>query len=342
MVELLIALAIGMFVVAGVATVWVSSRASSRFEADMAWIQENGRFAIETLAHDIRMAGYAGCSDDLSRVSNLLSPQPVSGKLADFSAPIEGRERGGATWQTSSTTWLPSTSTDVADDDILAGTDAITLRYLQGQVYRVTATMTAVSEALAVDRAPGFAANEVVAVSDCSGADLFAVSSATGVGVSITHADLSRLYEGHASKELSFVHPYKAVRYYIGAISKRDEYGNTVQLPALKRVYLSDYASGAETLITETLLEGVDNLQILYGEDTTGDMAADVYRTASAVSTWGNVRTVRIALLVSSLFEHGSEQDSRSYVLLDETRPAFNDRRRRKVFTSVVQVRNNR
>jgi type IV pilus assembly protein PilW len=51
----------------------------------------------------------------------------------------------------------------------------------------------------------------------------------------------------------------------------------------------------------QEMVEGVEDMQIYYGEDTTADGIADVYRDATSVTNWANVITVRINLLLASL-----------------------------------------
>jgi len=120
------------------------------------------------------------------------------------------------------------------------------------------------------------------------------------------------------------------VRYYVGTGSNG--------YPTLIRRTLD----GGGNEVTQELLEGVENLQFLYGIDNADDELPDIYVIAANVSDWNLVRTVRIAALVASLDEYGAEHDSADYAMLDETIPGPDDRRRRRVFSATVQVRNNR
>ena len=58
LVELLIAMVLGLFLTAGALEMMLASRNLERTTDDLSRIQENGRFAIEFLARDLRMAGY--------------------------------------------------------------------------------------------------------------------------------------------------------------------------------------------------------------------------------------------------------------------------------------------
>ncbi len=58
MVELLVAMVIGLFLVAGVFQLFVANKQSSRIQNNLSHIQENGRFAINQLSSSIRMTGF--------------------------------------------------------------------------------------------------------------------------------------------------------------------------------------------------------------------------------------------------------------------------------------------
>ncbi|MGH8115126.1 MAG: PilW family protein, partial [Rhodanobacteraceae bacterium] len=91
------------------------------------------------------------------------------------------------------------------------------------------------------------------------------------------------------------------------------------------------------------LVAGIENMQILYGEDFDADGYADSYERADKVRNWNNVVSVRIAVLASTMEAVSGEDpgDSRSYRLLDA--PAANPlpaRVRARVFQTTVEVRN--
>lgn len=86
---------------------------------------------------------------------------------------------------------------------------------------------------------------------------------------------------------------------------------------------------------TEPLVEGMEDMQILYGEDTTptdDDYTANRYLPAGAVDM-DNVVSVRITLSVRTLDDHLALQDS--------TNPSGGtDRRLRQTFTKTISLRN--
>ena len=61
LIEIMIALVIGLFLLSGILQIFSASQQTYRMQGNLARLQENGRFALNFLVHDIRMAGYWGC-----------------------------------------------------------------------------------------------------------------------------------------------------------------------------------------------------------------------------------------------------------------------------------------
>ncbi len=62
LVELMVGLAIGLFLVAVMSTMYLGSRSTFVAQESGARLQENGRFAMDTIANDLRMSGFRGCA----------------------------------------------------------------------------------------------------------------------------------------------------------------------------------------------------------------------------------------------------------------------------------------
>ncbi len=72
LIEIMIALLIGAFLIGGVLQIFIGSKQTYRMQENLSRLQENGRFAMDFLAKDIRMAGYRACLTFTSP-----SPDPV-------------------------------------------------------------------------------------------------------------------------------------------------------------------------------------------------------------------------------------------------------------------------
>ena len=102
----------------------------------------------------------------------------------------------------------------------------------------------------------------------------------------------------------------------------------------------------------QEIAEGVENMQVLYGEDLNGDFTPDRYVTADAVANPRAVVSVRISLLVRTVDNLPLRpDDTNTYTLLGSTATATqtiidpeegnaNDQRFRRVFGTTVFLRN--
>ena len=103
-------------------------------------------------------------------------------------------------------------------------------------------------------------------------------------------------------------------------------------------------AEDNSTLSEATIVQGVENMQLLYGEDT--NSADDVtnatkYVTAGNVVNWNNVVSVRIGILVNSQSDISTSDDVVTYTLQGQPQiAAANDHMRRRAYSSTVVVRN--
>src|SRR5690606_37246283 len=79
LIELMVALAIGSFLLLGAVTVFVQSQAAFRVNEASARLQENARFALGAIEPDIRMAYYLGLTTRPDRIRGRASPDdPVA------------------------------------------------------------------------------------------------------------------------------------------------------------------------------------------------------------------------------------------------------------------------
>ncbi len=133
LIELMVALAIGMFLMIGAMTVFQQSRTSFRITESVSRLQENARFALDAIEPDIRMAHYWGLTTRTGKVQgrlpqtapNGLGPATCGSNWAiDLDYAIRGTN-GPAAWP-----WGCAGQTPAANSDTLvvrhAGQDALT------------------------------------------------------------------------------------------------------------------------------------------------------------------------------------------------------------------------
>jgi len=313
LVEMMVAMTIGLVLLGGIITVLSSSQSTYRVNEALARLQENARYAFQLLSRDIRMAGYRGCAGDGVAVTNVLVD--ATGFLWRLDQPLEGFEATGD----------PALPSEVTSP--LGSRDVIVVRGVEGTGTNVLSHPSD-SAGLSIPSGSGLEINDTVLVSSCQGAAIFQVTgiSASGGQDTIEHdggagkpnstTTLGRTFTGGEMARIG-------TRIYYIRLNPRG-------IPALY------WKRGSEK--AEELVEGIENMQIRYGEDTNGDRAADVYRTADQVTDWEAVVSVRIDLLVQSI-EDGITSKPQAYTFNGENITPT-DRRLRQTFSSVIALRN--
>ncbi|QIR15199.1 PilW family protein [Shewanella aestuarii] len=119
---------------------------------------------------------------------------------------------------------------------------------------------------------------------------------------------------------------------------------NEGDIPVLKRRTLS---TGNGMNNEEQLVEGIENMRILYGFDSNGDDTADSYMPVQNVSSlmWDNelfqrLVALRVYLLVRSTSQDRSYTNDVTYQLGDKEIAPSNDNYRRKIVSTTVVLAN--
>lgn len=329
LVEALVALAIGLLLTTGVVQVFSGTKQAYRTQDALARLQENGRFAMQFITYDTRMATYLGCIKNTT-YSNVLNVSTTPWYY-DLKTGFMGYDSSG-------------TTNPAGVTGIRSGTDSITLVYADTRdSFQVSGHAVVSGKGyFTLEQNHDFRLGDILTASDCFHTAVFQMtklesqkvehrSGAETPGNSSTNA--SNLgYQGGAFTGGNVSRLYSAV-YYVGTGASGE--------PALMRRRLGTNSTSPATLgDAEELVEGVENMQILYGLDNTGDQQADEYRTANQLnsSTWPQVVSIRIDLLLRSVEDRVTPQHQ-TYTY-NGTETTATDYRLRQVFSVTVGVRN--
>ena len=354
LVELLVSMVIALVVLAGVIQSFVASKQSFIQESEVAYIQENARFAVDLISRDIRQAGNWGCSGS-GNMANAFD-----GDLDSLvkSTAVEGFEGGVST--------LPAYLTS-ADTN----TDALIVRYGDTNNAQIVDQHTTPS-AIGLVSSGAYSVGEIMVLSDanCDQAGIFAASAINGQTVS--HAANSKNCTGMLSGTFecgnctsssycsdgsvgdvmatgnnalysagSMLLPFVGHAYFI------DESTFDSNLPSLHRVSITT-TGGVAGSTTEELVSGIEDMQISYGvdNDIVADGQANRYFTADQIPDdiasvaggnigWDRVVSIRIQLVMRSRNIVLPQNNTTAY--LGNT-PA--DRFLRQIVSTTVQLRN--
>lgn len=248
------------------------------------------------------------------------------------------------------TTYGFGTGSGIDLTEVISGTDVITLRHLDQSELRLGAYAGAApagdlsdSSLPLIVRVPaawaGFDEDHIVMVSDCEKATMFRVTSANPwgrntskspkaapsaqdltIGHTLVHTDTTRNSFAKLARIKTFetdasVSAIESHTFFIAEGTGVNNQGD--QPKSLWR------KSGLNKPIE--LVEGVENLQLLYGVDLNEDLTPDQYLQGNLINNWRAVITVRITVVVTSVDNVGSSAD---------------DGLLRRTFSQTVQLRN--
>lgn len=333
LVELLVAVAIGMLILTAMAILFANN-SRSRSETERASQKiENGRFALEMLGSELEHAGYFSVFDPRQVPLPTTTPPACATAAADLKAAlpvhVQGFDGGSG--------GLPCIS------GVRPGTDVLVVR-------RIASCAAGEGSCPALPAgAVGFqpsSCNDPLRPELASGivANAYKLSAASA-DFTLTRRDCTTAAP---------VYRYLVRIYYVAA-SDREGDG----IPTLKRAELD-----GDGFTTATLVQGVDDFQVEYGMDSNGDGSPDVYSaspqayqacgpttTPTCVQHWASVVTVRLFVLARNIDATPGYTDAKTYVLgrvADATLGSgvehgvgpFNDGFKRSVFHETVRLQN--
>ncbi len=342
LIELMISMALGMFLVSGAISVFIASKQSYSLNSEMGWIQDNVRFASSTLNKDLRMAGFFGCGANTSIVSTL---NTVSGSqwYVDFDKAVSGWDGDDAGYPTPE---FPA-AFNSASAPGLPDSDLISLRRANDTDIKIDSHNPMSAVIHTVGNHP-FERGDILVATDCSHTAIFQMAG--NASNHVTHNTGGSTDPGNCTKQLgvtpcasgasnakefkksegAFIMSISAHAYYV---AESDD-----GTPALFRRELGTSSSTATTSDDE-IVQGVENLQVYYGLDTDSDSFANKYLEAADVpsANWGNVVAIRVHLLFRSLLQVTSQAQEFRF---DGTTYTPTDRFLRQEVVSTIQLRN--
>jgi len=318
LIELMIALVIGLLATGAMLKVYVDSSRLYRFNEGLARIQENGRFGLEFIRRDARMAGFWGCYHGAD-LTNRISP--------------------------GSTGYISYESNDITgtNNDGLNSSDSITFSGAGNSVATVSSNMTSADGAIPISSTRNFELGEALLISDCETADIFQLTSIGGSAPSLT---LIHGTEGNTSVELSKAYAAGSRLYRVQQTTFCIAEGANPAQPSLRQLVNPTSGQACSKDHGDELVEGIENMQVLFGEDTdANDDGTNSDGTANRYLSFGaddldmdRVVSVRIFLLARSLNDNLTTEPSPYFFV--EQEPAPDDKRLRKVFTTTITLRN--
>lgn len=323
LVELMIAITLGLFLMAGVVQMFIGSKVTFTTQQAMSRVQETGRLAIDFIARDMRMAGYTGFRGPGNIMTNDIIPVSVTSNYAErvsvFSAPVGGVAS------------LPNT-------DILVIRGAASLESASVSVVAagsITVALTTIEAGACLDgsdRISGLCRDEALVISDYVKSRAFRPTAINIVGpnVVITHAGAWGDSDTNPNEFYSFGAQVTSMT-------------NTIY-------FIANGAGGRPSLfqqvndqVAQELLEGVSDMYVTFSRADTATNY-EIASTALNLAAWENVDnppvSIRVDLLTQSVENNVLDAPQVYQFAGQNIVAAANDLRMYQVFTTTIALRN--
>jgi type IV pilus assembly protein PilW len=328
-IELMIAITISLIILASLVAMFANN-SRTRVEIERANQQtENGRYALQLITDDLHNAGYLAEFNPGPLATPAAKPDPCDTSVAGLNGALPMAVQG----------YDNAAIVPACLSDVRAGTDILVVRHAS-----TCAVGSAGCDALV-------AGDPYFQTSGCNSATELSSGNIANYYVLDTNAASFTLHQKDCVT-LANVYQYRTHIYFV---ANNDQAGDGI--PTLKRAEL-----GIATFSIVPLVEGVENMQIEYGIDTsvptTGTAAVynanpDTYNAACGttpsicVGYWRNVVAAKINVLTRNTTATQGYVDSKVYTLglladgiTANTVGPLNDAYKRHAYESVVKLNN--
>jgi len=350
LVEMMIALGLGLTLIASAVTVFSSSRQSVDLNSALTDIQDNARFAMDTITRDLRMAGFQGCVDiNTSAAKILADAAPTTDYFSTAASSSLVLDSG---------LWQPAAPIGFTPPTVVgkprAGTHTLSVQFGSAQTFTFQPLPSVTADIVLDSENSGLVAGDLAVISNCQVADIFTITSAES-------ATLQHSANGNRDQRLSApyglagennqprVMRFEANIYYVGETNRKNSAGDDIF-----SLYKQTLPYSADRPPIE-MVEGVANMRIRLGfrnPDENSTSMTFVSPENSAAQP-GRIEVVQIGLLMQSHDAILDERDQSTYYLagsalnaalspVDANLSYSADKRLKLAFNSTVKIRNRR
>jgi type IV pilus assembly protein PilW len=332
LIELMVAMVIGLIISGAVLQVFISNKNTFQLQNASGHLQENGRFALQYLAAEIRPAG-VGMGVRLTQESICVAgTNGAASEWDSMNRPISAQRvtAGGG---------LGAVGTDQL---ALFSNDNCGAFLTAGEILRPGANANVKVTAYC----PSMQQNRAVMVMDIEKAVIIRITNkpnSSGSGaVTLAHAagtnDKDASCGGFKFSDVAFTDPARVVGFSSKIFYVADTGRMNVDGQAIRALYVRDVSSIPAQ--SQEVVEGVESMRTRFGVASTTSVGVQSYMTPAEVEAadrWGDVRTVKIDLLMVS---DGRAPGAQDQAIEFDGAAVAADGRMRQVFSTVVALRN--
>jgi type IV pilus assembly protein PilW len=303
LIELMIAMLLGLIVISGVTSVFLAVQETYRSNEALGDVQDSSRIAFELISRDVRDAGLTACNNN-GRVANVLNNKATDW-YADWDNALHGYDAGFASDGSAVTQADPGVTTGTAAAQRVAGTDSLQVLSAGGMGLTVADTPAGPAANFKLNETTNdLTSGDIIVVCDPDHATMVQITMVGGSSVTLVHNSGSATAPGNCSKGLGYPttcttngNPYTFNKNsQIAKLTAADWYigNNPDGGRSLYRASLSTSGANVSTTSQE-MIRNVWDMQITYLQP-----GATAFVAADSITNWATVTAARITLTVRS------------------------------------------
>jgi type IV pilus assembly protein PilW len=357
LVELMVAMTIGSILATALVVVFSNVMQTNREQFKAAQQIENGRYAIDLMTNDMRLAGYYGEFGTLPPAAASLPDPceiPAAANILEATAnsPFGFHVQGYAPASLTARPSVPAGCSSKLDNNTLRpGSDIVVIRRLDTKPLRdppnTASSVTPVSGDVYAQTNYMTMAIQYGASSAIDG-----TQTASGGATTLTRKDFNQALgvDGNRPTTAAYIRKVHVHVYFVANCRDASDDGTCPAdndgIPTLKRLELTTDGSGNRTMKVVPLVEGIEFLRVRYGLDTNSDASVDgslvPASSITTVANWQNVVMLELRVLARNSESTTGHTDDKTYNLgAASFTPSGNDTKyKRHVFTSQVYILN--
>ena len=349
LIELLVSMVVGIFVIGGITQVFMTTKHSNEMLVAETELQENARLAFSIITTIVQKSGNFGCkaSTDTNTTSLLnfdedtfrpwVAIEGWEAANTDFGKSYNSLA-GHPVLKTPNTHWR-SADNAVLDANITAvrNSDILKIWHTSND----SASLTSATADKLVFSGLEIEAGDVAVINDCKTVTFIqACSCESFSGSACSSADVSPTAcssPGNKTFNPSTINiatanieTLKQTVFFVGKTSQDSR-------PSL---FTRSLGNNGKIGAREEVLEGLESMQIHYGEDTSGNNSPNYYVASNNVKDWRNVVSIRLSLLMRSNKDKLLSKPQNVLFNGSKIKVAANDTYLRRVFSSTISLRN--
>ena len=337
LVELMVSAMLGLFLITGIAHLLLATNKSWALQDELSRVQENARMAVHILGSHIRRAAYTGCPSETSLANNISANHNARQWMSHFDKGLLGLQAG----------------TDVKGYlDSQAISEAVIVHGINRNQSLLVSSHDTGTATLSLENNHDYDGGDLLALisKGCQQVSLFRAGADTDRN-RVTHpiSESGNLYnctnhlKGHYNCHTSSAEA-ENLNHKGSELMPLNSYAlylrNSNGVPTLYRKQAGEYMSG-NSINAEALMEGIEKIRLLYGEDTDQDGVVNQYRTAADLGLfshqWKQVISVKLELLARSFREVAPHPQA---YFFSGQRIVPNDLYIRRNFVATIELRN--